>query len=258
MRFISCLAAAAVAIVACAAHADTITIDPNNFAAGQDISFSTPGVQMYTLLAVPNQDPNASPDSYVPSLMPVYADAVPSNCLAYGRCAPVGNMVFGHLTSASSPNVGGELTWDEDTGSTCFFTLEGCAAVAAHGPSLLLIFDSPVRTVSILGTAEGDNSAAVSAFDGGGNIIGSCFTYGLVLPGNNGGGCAQAYSQGWGWFTVSSATTSISYALIGGADFASISQITFGTAPEPATFGLMTLGLLGLAWSQRRRLRRAS
>jgi hypothetical protein len=85
-----------------AALAGTVTIDPNSYAPGTDISTATPGVTLDYLQTAPN---NGIPPFSPAILGPIYSVACPGSPVDSFNCVnPFGGEVFGHASGPNQPD----------------------------------------------------------------------------------------------------------------------------------------------------------
>jgi hypothetical protein len=170
-----------------------ITVNPNLFAPGQNVSHATYGATLRSVLFVPN--PNAPPQqAFVPEYSPVFAEAVISNCILDGigappplPCVPLGNSVLSYISNlapVSFPDFWGAVR----PAIGCFDPAQGSCAAAVIAPLLRVDFAVPTDSVSVIlgnhGVSDGDLEAftALAAFDETGTNIGSCPS-GIPPPG---------------------------------------------------------------------------
>jgi hypothetical protein len=226
-----------------------VTVDPNNFVAGQNISNATPGARLLSLSAVSNGNPTNP--STVPQYSPVYAQPVAAGCtLAPGiPCALDGTLALGYSsTTVPSTQL---ILWGEenDAADTCI-PPPGLGCDTDGPPVLRINFTVPTDYASAaIGFFPADASGirGFEAFDASGQSIAMC--EGLpgfqVIP----AGCATVivsyapFDSGWAYFTVSSPTANISYVLVGGvANWRPIANVQFDS-PVP----LQLVGLVAKA-----------
>jgi len=171
-----------------------ITVNPNHFAPGQNISRATYGATLRSVTFIANPDPNAPPEqAFVPQYSPVFAEAVTANCVLEGispltlPCAPIGNSVLSYLSNlvpVSYPDFWGDVRH----GIGCFDPGQGGCFTALIAPVLRVDFAAPTDSVSVIlgnhGSSDGVLEAftALAAFDETGANIGTCFS-GIPPPG---------------------------------------------------------------------------
>jgi hypothetical protein len=196
------------------------TIDPGNFAPGQDVSSATPGVVLSTLTLTPITAPNM----FSAVLSPVYSDG----------------SVFSPSLTVNSWGTAGQLL---SLLSNC---LNGCygAPNLAGSTYLEVSFATPVSTVSVTEYIDQNNPAGFQAFNSAGSLIGSCYQFaapscytalGTQLGNGEPGGILTVTDPG-----------AISYILATSYDYApvEIGEITY--VPLPDTFWMLLVGLGGL------------
>jgi hypothetical protein len=212
------------AIPAKSTFAGSGTIDPSNFAPGQDVSNATPGVVLSTLTLVPSSNPNV----LNAVLSPVYAN---------------GNLFSPSLTSSDWGSSGAPF----DPTMNCLKTCFGASGFAG-GTFLEVSFATPVDSVSVVEYQNMLNPTGLQAFDSAGNLLGSCVFFGQPSS------CYTALNtsspsngEPGGEFTFSSSgADAISYILATSYDSApsQIGEVTYLPLPEP--FWMLLVGLGGL------------
>jgi hypothetical protein len=244
-------------LMALPAIGDVVTIDPNNYAAGQNITNAVAGVQLLAVSVQPNPDPDAGPlQAFLPSLSPVFAQSVSSNCDLSGElaCAPHGSNVFGY-SPIRSPSAQ-EITWGQVfAGATCLQS--GCGADLASRlpvPALLVDFATPTNSVTVEAGYYTSDGPGVEAFNSQGQLVGGCGGY-------PGGACATATlpnalnDGGWADYTISDSWNDIKYILVGGDDLPRpIADIRYNAqpTPTPSDWSLLAGGLLVLFFMRSR------
>jgi hypothetical protein len=175
-------------------HMALITVDPNNFTPGQNISTATVGAALRSVVFVPNPNPNAPPPPFLQRYSPVFAEAVTPNCDLEGNaetpllpCAPVGNSVLSYISNlapVSYPDFWGAVR--PEIG--CFDPVQVACSGFLIAPLLRVDFAVPTDSVSVIlgnhGVSDGDleSFTALAAFDETGTNIGSCPS-GIPPPG---------------------------------------------------------------------------
>ncbi len=219
-------------------YATTITIEPDDYAPGTDVSNVVEGVtlQVYGF--------NGTGSPY---LAPVYVMSNP-HCETTSDCDAVtgtsgfspNSSGFGSLTSWAT---GGGITqpWD------CFVQM-ACAAGSGF-TALLIAFDRPTEFFEISGAWNQDWIMAI-AFDSSRNFL-SASSMGSVFSGCYVAGGDLEYCHNT--IDLTSDTASISYVLVSSwYGIASLDRLQFRSVPEPGTLALLGLGLVGLGISRRK------
>src|SRR5215469_387546 len=233
-----------------------ITINPNLYTAGQNISNVNPGAQLLSFSTVPNPDPN-NPGTRVPQYLPVYAQPVDPSCnVGVGiPCAIGGNLAIG-FSSTTVPSTIPILWGDEDVAAEClaeFGAVSFCDG-SLDFEVLRVNFTTPTDfAAAAIGYFPDDASViqAFEAFDSSGNSLGRCvgpfqFPLSGPLPPQNSDppGCATSIgastTSGWGLFTISRPTADISFVLIGGfGNNRPIAQVLFDSPVSVQLAGLL-------------------
>jgi hypothetical protein len=226
---------ASLGLMAGAAHAEIITIDPDNYAAGTNLSSSIAGVGLSGF----SKDFSGGAVSHDA----IYSAADPRCSSNPADCKAVtGAHVFSKESGGVEDFLGGR--WFEASSARyCFET-----SVCSGGFSALLIdFATPTDFVEISGRFLSD-SPLLYAFDASRNFLG--------------GGCCTTPGQ-WNSFTTGtslfqSATANISYVIAAGwSSNSSLDVLRYNetaSVPAPGTALLFAAGLAG-AWLSRRRAR---
>ena len=240
-----------------AALAGTVTIDPNSYAPGTDISTATPGVTLDYLQTAPND----GIPPFSPALLgPIYSVACPGSSIDSFRCVnPLGSEVFGHDPGPNQPN----FVFYSYTGNGCgsgfggIYLPNGGGANECNIAAFRADFTASTDSVSIVAPNCGSTNCdqvVLAAYDSSFNQIGLC-----ALEFN---GCGTLVSPGVFDLSVNTGSTPIAHVVIDGA-FQGIDKFSYTTmAPEiepaSAASGLTLLvgGLLILRG--RRKLERAA
>jgi len=225
-----------------------VTIDPNDFAAGQNISSATPGVLLRTMTAVANPDPNA-PGSFVPQYASaVFASPVAAGCRAFENvpCSPGGSLVLGY--SAGTVPATAPILWGEENGAAnCLVICDSNQAAKLFVPALRIDFSQPTDLVSAViafydedgGGLEGFKT--VEAFDANGQSVALCAGEPPGIPVT---GCATTVlssgtDSGWAMFTIARPTADVSFVLIGGrGNVRPVAQVQFDSPAATQIAGL--------------------
>ena len=230
-----------------------ITVDPNNFAPGQNISNATTGATLRSLTFIANPDLNALPQqAYIPQYSPVFAEAVTTNCrleLAPVPCAPIGHTAFSYMSSSvpsSQPIIWGAANKAVPCAMGFCYELPD-----TYLPVLRVDFASPTNSVSVMLTNyDSDNGelaafSSIAAFDDTGQLISVCYS---TVPAF-GSGCDGTYIVGpvngngdaWVRVTLYDPNASIRFALIGGASSdPMLSMLQFNSPVSLQLAGLLT------------------
>lgn len=246
---------------AASANASLISVEPDNYAPGTDLSTNSAhhGVALATW---------SSNGQGAYGFSPVYAAVDPTCETDSGSCnyAVSGTNVF----SSTPDGDGFGMAWNADTSAVDTFQILGESFCNCRDPfrGLLIIFDGQTDYVEISGRFWSD-VPVLWAFDSDLNWLGvsdhnswvhlvsdiPCFLYGDVS-------CEQGPSGARNVLTTSyrsqSGATDIAYVLAGGwSASASLDLLRFNapshSVPEPGTLALLSLGLIGVGFVRRRR-----
>jgi hypothetical protein len=237
LKLLTSVSACVLMTASMAASAAIISINPDYYAPGTDISNATAGV---TLSAYSWSGGYFDPAVSSLSMTSIFATACGASCGPFS-----GQNVFG---SDSDPSFGQFRH---------FYTLNDIIGGNPPRPidafSLFRVdFDSATNFAQIVAGAGGEDYAFLLAFDSSNNLVGRC---------DSGSSCAQYLTpeiadirRGAAQLSISSGSNNIAYLLAGGGFHDKLVQsLTFSrTVPEPATFGLFALGLMGFAALRRR------
>jgi hypothetical protein len=228
-----------------------VTVEPYNFAPGQDVSNATSGAQLQALTAVINPDPNAPVGQlYLPKNFPVYVQAFTSDCNYFGAtCSADGNRAFSY-TQSTQPATSAVLWGETYPAAFCLQNLCDLTwgGILSFVPVLRVNLAAPTNYVSaLIAFAESDGSSIV-ALDGAGNIVGACDGFPNGARGITNNPCASVYKftgfgdfAGWGRYTISSPSANISTVLIGGlGSYRSVAQIQFNSSVSFQLSALLT------------------
>lgn len=209
-----------------AAQASLITIDPESYAPGTNISHQFPGVTLST--RVFGNGAWAEQDVFSVT------------CGSHPLCPGVGNTIFGYERGGSL--VGG-------------FYSEAGAAVACLGaqPSawcmryeqefLEITFDNPTSYITVE-SAHYSDWPMFWAFDALGNLLQLSDERTFTAPWPN-----NTFETA----TLTSTIPNISRLVVSGSlGVVRLDRITYASVPEPGTFGLLALGILGGLMARRR------
>jgi hypothetical protein len=232
-----------------------ITIDPNVFAPGQNISNAFPGAQLLAMTYVPNlnPDPNRPGEFIIQNLPTVFAQPVTAGCtyFIFGPCAASGNLVLGYSPTtvpSAQPIFWGDANFaafkcvDNPTGSC-----DNPGGLAL--PVLRVNFSVATDKVSALIGFGLDDPSEIDAFDGSGNLLAMCFG-GVPAPNSSPPGCMTVVSRvdssrnsgGWAIFTITRPSADINFILVGGqGNDRPISQVQFDSPVSLQLAGLLTM-----------------
>lgn len=217
----------ALTLSAVSAKADWITLEPDDVAAGTDVTNYWDGV---TLSSVHYQG------SGIYTTAPVITAESPR--------AATGSNVF----RSSLPGA-----WGPVAAAGCYLTYGLCGF---PGAALVLEFDAAVSDVNVLTNFAGD-AVSLWLYDAAYNLVSSCnstFGYSRTPCYENRGASSSGYGNNWN-LTASSAAGDVRYAVISAYGSPGvIDAIRYSSVPEPSTIALLSVGLLGFA-ARRRRVR---
>lgn len=231
-----------------------ITVDPNNFAPGQDISTATYGATLRSVIFIPNPDPNAPPEqAFVSQYSPVLVETVTPNCVLAPPpplplpCAPIGNSVLSY-TSSSIPQSFPVFWGDVRHAIGCFDPQQGSCFTSVLFPLLRVDFAVPTDSVSVImgnfSASDGDieSFTAVAAFDETGTNLASCSSN-FPVPGS---GCSNtvivgsAFGSSWTKVTFSDPSARIRFIVTG----ASTDAVPLGVVQFDSPVSVQLTGLL--------------
>jgi hypothetical protein len=213
-----------------AAHASLITIDPENYAPGTNISHQFPGVTLSTIVtgngAVVRQD--------------VFS----VTCGSHPLCPGVGSNIFGYESGTS---LHGGFYSEASAAVNCLGAQPSEWCTRYNQQFLDIRFDNPTDYVAVE-SAHFSDWPMFWAFDALGNLLQvdeeRIFT--APWPNNN-------FET-----TILTATIpNISRLVVSGSlGTVRLDSITYASVPEPGTFGLLALGMFGVLMMSRRRAAR--
>jgi hypothetical protein len=243
------IVALGISTLAAPSHATLISIEPDNFAPGQDISDAVAGVRISAVSRMAD-------GTIVTSA--VFAHEFPASCTpspGMPTCAATGQKVFTH----DVPPLGAFNLWGEVEDAREHYQ-RGQGDTTSFRTVLRLDFLAPTDHVDVLGAFWENGGVGIAAFNAAGQFVGECIRGGV--PATEPGDCRSVFSpdaigpngrSGWYRSTIETSIADISFVLIGGAgNYRQLDQIRFAI-PEPATSGLLALGMAGLLLSRRRR-----
>ena len=224
-----------------------ITIDPNNFASGQNLANVTTGVGLRAVTAVLNPDPTSPPGfTYVLQYSPsVFAQSVTTGCMFEGiPCAATGNLEFGWDATLPLPSTQPIVWGSGQSAAACLTSF--CDSTSAFGldhAALRIDFTVPTDHVnSLILYVEGDGGW-MEAFNSAGQSLGHC----TAFPPGEPAGCVTAVfnsplgNGGWFLYTLTRSAADISYVFIGAADhdLRAISRVQFDSPVSLQLAGLL-------------------
>lgn len=212
----------ALLLVSGVVNALTITIEPDDYELGTNLTQAVTGVQLSTLSG---EDIFAT----LPQVSDPMAQA-PTGDLVFGRGLETGQSNW-YLIPSAAGNIVGNINAE-------------VPPVVWPDHALLIKFDELTNYVSFQGGGA-SSGPALFAYDVNGDFISeglSTLTYDRYFgPTNPGGGAENFWT-----FEVTSASRNIGYVMIGGGDNnARIDHITY-SVPEPSTLALFGFGIAGL------------
>jgi hypothetical protein len=203
-----------------------ITVNPNLFAPGQNISKGTAGARLLALTGDYNTGVR---------YLPVYAQPVDASCGSGFPCALGGNLALGY-TQTKVPSTDAILWGDIYRAQGCLVPRTLCNTA---GTALRVNFDVPTNYITAALGVANDDGSGIYAFDSNGQLIAQCLAFpNLTLPPlEDPPGCASQIisfggSAGIGWFqlTISRPTADVSFVLIGGFETdRPIAQVQFNS-----------------------------
>lgn len=234
------LCAALLTLACSAAFAQTqalITVNPNNFAPGQNISNGTFGAKLLAMYLAPDAS-----GALVPQYSSgVYAQSMAPGCMVLDTlpCAPIGSNVLGY-SGVSTPSATAINWGDASLAVMCLQSAGLCfqGTTLETTPALRVNFDRPTNFVSALIPFREDGGfLSAFAYNSAGQPLFSCYGMGVENP-----GCTVTFFSGtnpeesWLLYGMSDPNSEISFVIIGGAGtLRPIAQIQFDS---PVSFQL--------------------
>lgn len=232
------LSAALLTVMGSAAHADLITIDPDDYAPGTDLSHVVEGVTLERL------SQKGVGNRYTPTVSAIYAGVPCRTAGATQPCtvAPTGDQMF----AGSPTSSGGSAFFDAFYANDCITNgqttrgtwgcVQGYNVLSAH-------FENGTSFVSIDGMWTSDMQY-LYAYNAAGELVASCLGT---------SDCMTRAAAGGSYFTGTSsvyrAEADIAWIIAGGDNgVAGLDRLIFeapASVPEPATLGLLLAGLAG-------------
>jgi len=223
-----------------------ITVNPNNFAPGQNISNATIGAQLRALYVVPN--PQLPGFNMPRENSGVFSQSVQAACTVFPGlnipCSPVGSNVLGY-SPVSTPSASPIFWGEANRAVMCLQGDCGSPDDLQTIPALRINFDRPTNHVTALAPwFLGDGGVIYTfAFDSAGELVDLCYGF----PGQDIGvpGCTTTLysgtpSAGWVRYTMSHPNADISFVVIGGAaNDRPIAQVQFNSPVSLQLDGLI-------------------
>jgi hypothetical protein len=229
--------AALALVLSVEAHSYIVTIDPDNYANGTDLSQVGPGLTLRVL----RQSYDATESSvYDPIISPLLG----ADCFPGGRCgAHEGSRGFGMQHSSGDIVQGfGEINlWDQCS--------RGAGGACRDGYSVIeMIFERPTDFLQ-LESVWGSDPAAIQVFNSAGERLMYCGAAYFVCPDVISTELRYDYHS---TFVVERTQRDIARVIFGGIiGSAYLGEITY-RVPEPGAFALFAMGLLGVVNARRR------
>jgi hypothetical protein len=242
-RRAACFASIALMLAGGTANAALITIEPDDYAPGTDLSHIVPGLTLESLYQA-----SSSGNTYNPVVTPLYA-GIPCNGGGWTNCevAATGDQMF-----ASSPTSGGWEYLDAFYANDCISRGGSPAAGCVQGFSVVSAhFEGGTSFVSFDAIWKSD-PLWIYAYNSAGQLVASCF--GPNEPTNPSCYTAGGFhpdNQNWltGTMSVASAAGDIAWVIAGGDNGGSgVDRLVFespASVPEPATLGMLLAGVAG-------------
>lgn len=233
MRLRHTLPLVALLLAARPASADLITIEPDAFASGTDLSRVVDSATLWTLHTLPGGGVGFGP---------VYSEQDADCVSGLGKCAAVtGTHVFTSVLGSFNTS-----TFGDAMDMTRCFQLAAdpppsCSSGVLSSPVLLIEFVSAVDFVS-MGSAFNLDCSFLIGLDDELNRIAS-------VSGETG-----TRDGGYNKQTVTLEGVLMKYVIAGAAGgVVALDVLTYNTAPEPTTLLLVGIGVIGLAHAMRKR-----
>jgi hypothetical protein len=230
-----------------------VTIDANNFTAGQDVTNATAGVQLFAMTTVLNPNPTFNGNMYTPVFGSVYAQPVTAGCEFFGAtCSVNGNLTFG-FTQTTQPSSSPVLWNETQAAANCLGAdCDGLSGgILTTFPTFVAEFSTPTNSVSALLLYGETPPSGIIALNAMGQVVGTCVGFPNGQRGST-STCSSTYAidsptAGWGSYTITSSSADITYLLAASpADDRGVGQIQFFSVPEPDSLALFAAAGLGL------------
>ena len=210
-----------------AAHASLITVDPESYAPGTNISHQFPGVTLSTLVtgngAVVRQD--------------VFS----VTCGSHPLCPGVGSNIFGYQSGSS---LAGGFYSEASAAVNCLGAQPSEWCTRYNQQFLDITFDNPTNYIAIE-SAHYSDWPMFWAFDALGNLLQVDDERIFTAPWPN-----NTFETA----LLTSTIPNISRLVVSGSlGTVRLDRFTYASVPEPGTFGLLALGIFGVFMTSRRR-----
>jgi hypothetical protein len=229
-------------VLAAPSHAVLVTIDADDYAVGTDLSNASSGLTL-------------SAFSWAGGMFDPAVSTPTSSAIFAAMCSTGSGDTFCNLFDGPQVFSGGSMYGQSPTVlfaqvNNAYHALrlmneERTEYVSAFNV-LRVDFDSPTSLAQVVLGAGGWGSSWVAAFGADGQPVANCIGF---------TSCAQILTPeqyGVQRLTVDTDVSNIAFIIAGGGDnYSRIKSVGFDV-PEPATFGLFALGLLGIAAARKR------
>lgn len=254
------LLAVGLLLAAATSHATLITIEPDDYADGTNLSnaFHDFGINLSVATLTYGGTTAEGRPIFLPSASSsVYSSTLVGDPIITGEGRRP-NAATGERVFSWDPTHSSGMSWGDMRGMSC---LLGCTQAEGFfiDHVLRLDFDSPVRSLSALGWFSAGDPTSIFAYDEYGNVIGQCVQG--DLPFTDTSSCASRFPTpdvittdprvGWGEISIAT-ETDIKTVFIGGhLALRPIDRIVVDV-PEPDTLALLAGALLGFVGARKR------
>lgn len=252
MRSTDWVVGGVLSLLAWAAQASVVTIDPNNYAAGQIITDPTGGATLSAMSAYENSTPSGA--EWFLQYSPVFATLVSTagNCEIYdsGACAPSGDKVFGYTPTALTVPGAPPLWGQGNNAAGCFEGDCGDSRGTDGGVAMRIDFSTPTDYVDVTeGLLDDPDGDFLEAFNAAGQSVGLCTAFlpegGPSPDASQPSGCANYLGPnglGWPQLIISTSSDDISTLIVGGdANVRPIAKVQYDSVPAPE-FDVRSMG----------------